>query len=164
MVQDITRPLGIPIQHSSIPFQNSMQSQTTMQNMDFLKDRMADILKMADELQITDRLHASGCMTVTKRSGATPPTTAPRPQRRRQQITDRLRDHIADFDDFWRPIRSYFYWEKHCFDIPDLLLLRSLFDTLDGIDQLAEKFHDLTEDIEHTAQCHARTGRAVAPA
>ena len=24
MVQDITRPLGIPIQHSSIPFQNSM--------------------------------------------------------------------------------------------------------------------------------------------
>lgn len=35
MVQDITRPLGIPIQHSSIPFQNSVQSQTTMQNMGF---------------------------------------------------------------------------------------------------------------------------------
>src|SRR5262249_49636832 len=51
MVQDITRPLGIPIQHSSIPFVNSMQSQTTMQNMAFLKDRMADILKMADEMQ-----------------------------------------------------------------------------------------------------------------
>src|SRR3984893_11177421 len=31
MIQDITRPLGIPIQHSSIPFQNSIQSQTTMQ-------------------------------------------------------------------------------------------------------------------------------------
>ena len=52
MVQDITRPLGIPIQHSSIPFQNSIQSQTTMQNMAFLKERMADILKMADDLQI----------------------------------------------------------------------------------------------------------------
>jgi RND superfamily putative drug exporter len=52
MIQDITRPLGIPIQHSSIPFQNSIQSQTTMQNMDFLKDRMKDILKMADEMQI----------------------------------------------------------------------------------------------------------------
>ena len=51
MIQDITRPLGIPIQHSSIPFQNSIQSQTTMQNMDFLKDRMKDILKMADDLQ-----------------------------------------------------------------------------------------------------------------
>src|SRR6202020_833581 len=52
MIQDITRPLGIPIQHSSIPFQISIQSQTTMQNMKFLKDRMADILKMADDLQI----------------------------------------------------------------------------------------------------------------
>ena len=37
MIQDITRPLGIPIQHSSIPFQNSIQSQTTMQNMKFLQ-------------------------------------------------------------------------------------------------------------------------------
>lgn len=33
-------------------------------------------------------------------------------------ITDEIRDHIADFDDIWRPIRSYFYWEKHCYDIP----------------------------------------------
>ena len=53
MVQDITRPLGIPIQHSSIPFQNSMQGQTSNQNLPFLKDRMADILKMSDELQVT---------------------------------------------------------------------------------------------------------------
>src|ERR1700744_5457113 len=52
MIQDITRPLGIPIQHSSIPFQNSIQSQTTMQNMAFLKDRIADILKLADQLQV----------------------------------------------------------------------------------------------------------------
>src|ERR1700678_2546362 len=52
MIQDITRPLGIPIQHSSIPFQNSIQSQTTMQNMDFLKDRMKDILRRGDEMQV----------------------------------------------------------------------------------------------------------------
>ena len=42
-------------------------------------------------------------------------------RRRCRPITDELRDHIADFEDFWRPIRSYFYWEKHCYDIPDLL-------------------------------------------
>ncbi len=29
-----------------------------------------------------------------------------------------LRDHIADFDDFFRPLRNYFYWEPHCYDIP----------------------------------------------
>ena len=45
-----------------------------------------------------------------------------------------LRDNIADFDDFFRPIRNYFYWEPHCFDIPVCWSLRSIFDTLDGID------------------------------
>jgi RND superfamily putative drug exporter len=64
------------------------------------------------------------------------------------EITDELRDHLADFDDFWRPIRSYFYWEKHCFDIPICWSFRSLFDGLDGIDQLDEKLHDLTKDVD----------------
>ena len=39
-----------------------------------------------------------------------------------------LRDHIADFDDFFRPIRSYLYWEPHCYDIPLCWSLRSVFD------------------------------------
>ncbi len=42
MVQNITTPLGIPIQHSSIPFQTSIQGQTSNQNLPFLKERMAD--------------------------------------------------------------------------------------------------------------------------
>ncbi|GAC1398633.1 MAG: hypothetical protein NVSMB60_09990 [Mycobacterium sp.] len=33
MVQNITRPLGIPIQHSSIPFQTSVQGQTSNMNL-----------------------------------------------------------------------------------------------------------------------------------
>ena len=47
-----------------------------------------------------------------------------------------LRDHIADFDDFFRPLRNYFYWEPHCFDIPICWSIRSVFDTLDGIDAI----------------------------
>ena len=50
---------------------------------------------------------------------------------------EELRDHIADFDDFWRPIRNYFYWEPHCFDIPICWSLRSIFDALDGVDRSA---------------------------
>ena len=149
MIQDITRPLGIPIQHSSIPFQNSIQSQTTMQNMDFLKDRMADILKMADEMQIqidyTERLYEV-TQDLSNAADDSAKTTA-----ETSEITDKLRNHIADFDDFWRPIRSFFYWEKHCYDIPICWSLRSLFDSLDGFDELAEKFHVLTNDIQHTA-------------
>ena len=149
MIQDITRPLGIPIQHSSIPFQNSMQSQTTMQNMDFIKERMADILKMADEMQVqidyTQRLYKV-TQDLSSAADDSAKTTA-----ETSQITDELRDHLADFDDFWRPIRSYFYWEKHCYDIPMCFSLRSLFDSLDGIDEIADKFHDLTKDIQRTA-------------
>jgi RND superfamily putative drug exporter len=149
MVQDITRPLGIPIQHSSIPFQNSIQSQTTMQNMGFLRERMADILKLADDLQTqidTTQRQYQVSLDLSKAADDSAKTTAVT-----SAITDDLRNHIADFDDTFRPVRSYFYWERHCYDIPLCFGLRSLFDSLDGFDQLAEQFHFLTADIQHTA-------------
>ncbi|MGV0554442.1 MMPL family RND transporter, partial [Mycobacterium kansasii] len=150
MVQDITRPLGIPIQHSSIPFQNSVQSQTTMQNMGFLKERMNDILKMADDLQTqidTTQRQYEVSLDLANAADDSAKTTQVT-----SQITDSLRDHIADFDDTFRPVRTYFYWEKHCYDIPVCIGLRSLFDTFDGFDQLAQQFHYLTTDITHTAK------------
>src|SRR6201996_8881649 len=116
MIQDITRPLGIPIQHSSIPFQNSIQSQTTMQNMKFLKDRMADILKMADEMQIMIDVTARQAKVTHDLASAA--LDSAKTTQETSEITDTLRDHIADFEDFYRPIRSYFYWEKHSYDIP----------------------------------------------
>ncbi|GBE65039.1 membrane protein [Mycobacterium sp. MFM001] len=160
MVQDITRPLGIPIQHSSIPFQNSMQSQMLMQNMAFLKDRMGDILKMADEMQVTIN-YLERMLDITKglsdtthdMSGVTDDMVA---------VTDKMRDHLADFDDFWRPIRSYFYWEKHCFDIPICWSLRSIFDALDGIDQLDEQFGRMSKDI-HSMDALQREMVAILP-
>ena len=33
-------------------------------------------------------------------------------------VANDLRDKIANFDDFFRPLRNYFYWEPNCFDIP----------------------------------------------
>jgi RND superfamily putative drug exporter len=63
-------------------------------------------------------------------------------------LSDEIRDHIADFDDFWRPIRNYFYWEPHCFDIPICWSLRSIFDAMDGVDKISEKFHDLVNDLD----------------
>ena len=59
-----------------------------------------------------------------------------------------MRDHIADFDDFFRPIRNYLYWEPHCFDIPLCYSTRSIFDSLDGIDELTDKFHALDKDTQ----------------
>ena len=36
-------------------------------------------------------------------------------------------------------MRAYFYWEPHCFDIPLCSAIRSLFDSLDGIDELTDR-------------------------
>jgi putative drug exporter of the RND superfamily len=149
MVQDITRPLGIPIQHSSIPFQNSVQAQTTMQNMQFLRDRMADILKTADDMQtmigITEKMYKV-TQDLAKAADDSAKTTADT-----RDITDELRNHIADFDDLFRPIKAYFYWEKHCSDIPICWSIRGLWDSLDGFDDLAHQFHFLANDIQRTA-------------
>ena len=63
-------------------------------------------------------------------------------------ITYELRDHIADFEDFWRPIRSYFYWDKHCSGIPICYSLRSIFDSIDGVDDVSDKLGDLVKDLD----------------
>ena len=52
MVQSITRPLGIPIQHSSIPFQTSIQGQTSNQNLPFQRDQLANQLKTVDAMNV----------------------------------------------------------------------------------------------------------------
>jgi putative drug exporter of the RND superfamily len=145
-VQSITRPLGTPIEHTSIPFQISMQGTTQQMNMDYMQERMADMLRMGDEMtrmiatmqRMYDLLKA---LTATTHDivGLTKQTVAD---------TTELRDHIADFDDFWRPIRNYLYWEPHCFDIPICWSLRSVFDTLDGIDKLSDDLGALTKDMD----------------
>ena len=147
MVQDMTRPLGIPIQHSSIPFQNSIQGQTNNQNSPFMQNSMADLLKISDELQITIG-YLERTYDLLKQLAAITHATAEDTKALQGDIND-LRDHVADFDDFFRPIRNYFYWEPHCFDIPICWSLRSIFDSIDSIDTLSDDTGKLTGDVEH---------------
>src|ERR1700739_3383964 len=53
MVQSITRPLGLPIQHSSIPFQTSIQGQTSNMNLPFQRDQLANQLKTVDAMNVS---------------------------------------------------------------------------------------------------------------
>ena len=149
-VQTITRPLGAPIDHSSIPFQIAMQNSATLQTAKFLNDNTAQMLEQADELGKTIAVmeHMYG---VVKALTATTHSMVGKTHEM-VDITNELRDHIADFDDFFRPIRSYFYWERHCFDIPACWSLRSLFDALDGIDEITEKLQGLTGDLDRLDQ------------
>ena len=145
-VQTITRPEGKPIEHTTIPFQLSMQSTTQTMNQKYNENMMADMLKQADEMQNTIN-------TMEKMSALT------------QQMADlmhqmvaqmkgmtidiaELRDNIANFDDFFRPIRNYFYWEPHCYDIPGCWALRSVFDTLDGINTMTDDIQGLLPVME----------------
>ncbi|KZS64385.1 hypothetical protein A4G26_10185 [Mycobacterium kansasii] len=145
-VQAITRPLGTPIDHSSVPFQVSMQSVGQVMNLSYQQDRAADLLRQADELGKT--------IAILQRQYALQQELAAATHAETESFHDTiatindLRDKIANFDDFWRPLRSYFYWEKHCFDIPICWALRSVFDALDGIDQLSERFEDLTATLD----------------
>jgi putative drug exporter of the RND superfamily len=145
-VQAITRPDGTTMDHTSIPFQLSMQNAGQLQTMKYQRDRMNDMLKQADEMTktIATMQRMYGLMqqldaTTHRMVGDT---------EEMQQITNQLRDQIANFDDFWRPIRSYFYWERHCFDIPICWSIRSIFDALDGVDQIDDKLNTLVGDIK----------------
>ena len=145
-VQGITRPEGTPIERTSIPFLLSLQSAGQIQTMQFQKDRMNDMLKKADDMatminvmqhtyevmqQMRDTTHSMVVQTHDL-----------------QAVTEEFRDHIADFDDFWRPIRNYLYWEPHCFDIPICWSFRSIFDSLDGVDRISDKLQVLVKDMD----------------
>ncbi|MBW8709949.1 MAG: MMPL family transporter, partial [Mycobacterium sp.] len=59
-----------------------------------------------------------------------------------------LRDHLADFQDFWRPLFNYLYWEPHCYDIPICWSIRSVADALDGVDQITETMDELVKNLD----------------
>ena len=149
-VQTITRPLGAPIEHSSIPFQIAMQNSGTLQTAKIQNDNTAQMLEQADELSKTIA-NMEHMYAILKELTATTHDIVAQTHDI-VNTTNELRDHIADFDDFFRPIRSYFYWEKHCFDIPSCWSLRSVFDTLDGIDELADQLQVMTGSLDHLDQ------------
>ncbi len=146
-VQTITRPLGTPIEHTSIPFQISMQGTTQQMNQDYMQARMADMLTQAAEMDKT-------IATMQKMQALTQEmadTTHNMVEKTKNMAVDiaEVRDNIADFDDFFRPIRNYFYWEPHCYNIPVCHSLRSIFDTIDGIDVLTDDVQQLVPELEH---------------
>jgi len=145
-VQTITRPLGTPIEHSSIPFQISMQNSGTLQTSKFMQDSMAQMLTMSDELSKTIATMQHMYNLMTKLTAVTHDMTIS--MHTMQDHLEQMRQEIADFDDFWRPIRSYFYWEKHCYDIPICWSLRSVFDVLDGVDILTDDTESMVKDLD----------------
>ncbi len=146
-VQAITRPEGKPIEHTSIPFQISMQGVSQQLNQKYQEDQMADMLHQADEMQTTIDSMVQ-MQSITQQMSDDMHVMVQKMHAMTLDVAE-LRDHMADFDDFFRPIRSYFYWEKHCFDIPVCWSLRSIFDALDGIDTMTDDIQSLLPVMDH---------------
>jgi RND superfamily putative drug exporter len=145
-VQTITRPLGTPLVHSSLAFVVSNQSAGQQENLTYQRDRADDLQRQAGELAKT--------INILKQQYVLQQQLADSTHSEAENFHDTvamlkdLRDKIANFDDFFRPIRSYFYWERHCYDIPACFALRSVFDALDSLDLLTQKFEDLTTTLD----------------
>lgn len=145
-VQGITRPEGTPIEHTSLPFMLSLQAAGQAETTKFQEARIDDMLKQVDDLTTIKTLlqHqyevSLQLVDLTKRLNTSTHDL--------QDIVADLRDKIASFDDFLRPIRNYLYWEPHCYDIPLCWAVRSVFDTIDGVDKVNDKFADVTRDMD----------------
>ena len=146
MVQGITRPNGRPLEHASLPFATSSLGTTIGENIGFLRDRVADIdtlaAKTGSVVESTKRLeditNQLSVGTHISRESA----------EKLNAISQEARDHLADYDDVFRPMRTYFYWEKHCFDIPLCFGFRSLIETVDDVDELTDEFANEVRGLE----------------
>ena len=144
-VQAITRPEGKPLKYSTIPSQLSLGGTMQTMNRPYLQDRIDDMLTQAGDMQKTvDTLNQM--IALMEQLSATTHSMVGTVTDTADEIAQ-LRDHIADFDDFFRPLRNYLYWEPHCYDVPVCWSIRSVFDTLDGIDTETDDVQVLLPDL-----------------
>jgi len=144
-VQSITRPEGKPLKYSTIPAQLSMSGTFQTMNRSYMQRVMNDMLVQADEMQNTvDTMNRM--IGLMEEMSSTTHSMVGKTTEMAVDVAE-LRDHIADFDDFFRPLRNYLYWEPHCYDIPMCWSLRSTFDTLDGVDTVTDQFQSLLPDL-----------------
>ncbi|WP_454792747.1 MMPL/RND family transporter [Mycolicibacterium lutetiense] len=137
MIQSVTRPLGTPLEHSSFTFTMGTMGTKLRELIPFLTDFNNRVTGMVD---ITDRmtnlLRRQQELTGQQAGAAQILATF---AQNMKGITATMRDEFADFDDQFRPIRNYFYWEPHCHAIPVCQAFRSLFDMTDQLDRMADE-------------------------
>jgi putative drug exporter of the RND superfamily len=146
LVQSVTRPSGRPIEHASLPYAMGAMGTKIGENIGFLRDRVADIDTLAD--QVGSVIESTERLEYITRQLSVGTHLSRESAERLKAISEDARDKLADYDDVFRPMRSYFYWERHCFDIPICWALRSLMESVDSVDELTDELgnevHGLT--------------------
>ena len=131
-VQTITRPLGAPIEHSSIPFQIAMQNSATLQTAKIQNDNTAQMLEQADELSKTIAT-MEHMYDILQQVTATTHDMVVRPRNRghhqRVEGSHRRFRRLLPADSQLLLLGAALLRHPVCWSI------RSVFDTLDGIDK-----------------------------
>ncbi len=146
MVQSITRPLGRPLDHASIPYLFTTQGSGSGQQLPFNQQANGDTDEQA-KIQADTVATLGKTIDLTQKMADDLHSTVLTFENL-QQVTDEVNSDIANLDDFMRPLKNYFYWEPHCFDIPVCYAFKSLFDGLDGIDALNAQIANATADFQ----------------
>lgn len=140
MIQSVTRPLGTPLEHSSFTYTMGTMGTKINELIPFLTDLTDRFTQMAD---ITDRmatLMRQQQELTGQQAGAS--HISLKGAQELKNVTVTMRDTLANFDDQFRPLRNYFYWEPHCADIPMCWAMRSLFDMTDQVDSMTDAVDD----------------------
>ncbi|BAX97892.1 putative membrane protein, MmpL family [Mycobacteroides stephanolepidis] len=140
MIQSVTRPLGTPLEHSSFTYTMGTMGTKINELIPFLTDLTDRFTQMAD---ITDRMAA--LMRQQQELTGQQADSAHISLKGAQELKDvtvSMRDTLANFDDQFRPLRNYFYWEPHCADIPMCWAMRSLFDMTGQVDSMTDAVDD----------------------
>ncbi|UQX09669.1 MMPL/RND family transporter [Candidatus Mycobacterium methanotrophicum] len=147
-VESITRPEGTPLAHTSIPFLLSMQTAGQLENIKFAKSRLDDMMKLADELggTITAAEHMNTLMqqlagTSHHMVGVTKETEA---------IAAEVRQNIDNVNTTLRPLRGYFDADPNCDNVQICSAIKSVYQSMGGVDKLSDKLSDLVKDLDST--------------
>lgn len=146
MVQSITRPMGRPLEHASLPYLFTMQGSANGQQLPFTREQNANTDKQAQIMGHTVEVLQT-TIALTQRLADEMHATV-LTMEEMQSLTEQMDEELSNLDDFMRPIRSYFYWEPHCYDIPVCWAFRSLWDMMDSVDKLAENIRDAVTSLE----------------
>ncbi|OBK87913.1 hypothetical protein A5649_16760 [Mycolicibacter heraklionensis] len=146
MVQSITRPMGRALEHASLPYLFTTQGSGNGQQLPFTREQNANTERQAQIMAHSVEVLQSTIALTQKLADEMHATVVTMEEM--QALTEQMDEEISNLDDFMRPIRSYFYWEPHCFDIPVCWAFRSLWDMMDSVDKLAANIKDAVSHLE----------------
>ncbi|WP_046317551.1 RND family transporter [Mycobacterium sp. UM_Kg1] len=143
MVQGVTRPEGTPLGHTSIPFLLSMHNAGQLQNLDFVKNRVADMRRQADDLDETIASLQRMYTLMQDLNSSTHHATGV--SQEAMDLSQQVRGNIADLNENSKSLRESVEKQQNCDQT--CMSLRAAYAAMDGTTLLTDKINELAPDL-----------------